>query len=233
MPRIAVFIAGLVALLGCAREVPYPEPQPPPAWGPYPWQAPAWNQQPVVSPQLDFARGRGERSLHIPDGPACLDWLSRHAIAFRVLEPSLGMTTPIQVWGPIGGIVYASGGEPSVTCDCRLAVALHWVAPELRALGITEVHHAGAYVYRTTRKGRLSLHALGLAIDVRDVRAHGRTYRVQENYSIGLRDGCAPQSPELNRLACRLDRTSLFKELLTPDDDRDHHDHLHLAIAPR
>jgi hypothetical protein len=36
----------------------------------------------------------------------------------------------------------------------------------------------------------------------------------------------------LNRLACSFKSTGLFKELLTPDYNADHHDHFHLAIEP-
>jgi hypothetical protein len=35
----------------------------------------------------------------------------------------------------------------------------------------------------------------------------------------------------LNRLACRFAQLRLFQELLTPDSNADHRDHLHFAIA--
>ena len=43
--------------------------------------------------------------------------------------------------------------------DCRLALALAKVAPELRGLGISAMRFSGAYSYRMAKVGRLSLHA--------------------------------------------------------------------------
>jgi hypothetical protein len=142
------------------------------------------------------------------------------------------MVTPVAVTGPIGGVQYVSAGKPSVVGDCRLIVALEWIGPQLQALGVRTVRHSGAYVYRTTRKGRLSMHALGLAIDLHAVEIAGREQDVKHDYVVGLQDRCRASAPTLNHLACRLDTSGLFKELITPDDNRDHHDHLHLAIAP-
>lgn len=175
---------------------------------------------------------RGQRSLTIPPGAHCLSWLDRYGVRYRPLGAKAGMVTPVAVSGPIGGVDYVSAGKSSVVGDCRLIVALQWIAPELRALGVRTVRHSGAYVYRTTRKGRLSLHALGLAIDLHAVEIAGQKQDVKHDYKVGMRDGCRGRAPALNHLACWLDTSGLFQELLTPDDNRDHHDHLHLAIAP-
>jgi hypothetical protein len=115
--------------------------------------------------------------------------------------------------------------------DCRLALALAKLAPELRSLGITAVRFSGAYSYRMARVGRLSLHAYGLALDVHEVTAHGHSYVVARDFARGLPNGCAEGAPLLNRLACRLAQLRMFQELLTPDSNADHHDHLHIAIA--
>jgi hypothetical protein len=142
------------------------------------------------------------------------------------------MVTPISVTGPIGGVRYESEGKTSLVCDCRLAVALDWVAPELQSFGIKEIGHSGAYVYRTTRRGHPSLHARGLAIDVHRLRVRGRKLDVERDYLRGAGASCRPDSPILNRLACELDRSGLFEQVITPDDDSDHRDHLHFAIRP-
>jgi hypothetical protein len=49
--------------------------------------------------------------------------------------------------------------------------------------------------------------------------------------SVVNHNGCVDEAPVLNRLACRLSQLRLFQELLTPDSNADHRDHLHLAIA--
>jgi hypothetical protein len=79
--------------------------------------------------------------------------------------------------------------------------------------------------------GRLSLHAYGLALDVHEVIAQGKSYVVARDFAKGLPNGCAESAPLLNRLACRLAQLRMFQELLTPDSNADHHDHLHIAIA--
>jgi len=61
--------------------------------------------------------------------------------------------------------------------------------------------------------------------------AGGRSYVVARDFAKGLPNGCAEEAPLLNRLACRLSQLRLFQELLTPDSNADHHDHLHIAIA--
>lgn len=116
--------------------------------------------------------------------------------------------------------------------DCRLALALAEVAPDLRTLGVTRARFSGAYVYRMSRAGRLSLHAHGLALDLHEFVAFGRSFEVKRDFARGLGDACQEGAPLLNQVACRLRHRRVFKEFLTPDDNADHHDHLHLAIAP-
>ena len=138
------------------------------------------------------------------------------------------MRTPITLLGPVGGIRF----DPFATvCDCRLVLALHEIAPMLARLGVTEVRHVGAYAYRRV-KGRLSLHAHGVAIDVKALVVDGEPRVVKHDYQRGLDDGCTPEAPVLNRVACELEALELFDEILTPDDDLNHRNHFHLAIEP-
>jgi hypothetical protein len=218
----ALFFAAVALVCGCAREA-----QPP--------EVPGMRVvgQPEDALTFRFHRARhGLRSLAIPDGEACLALLESRDVAFHPLASKPGMVTPVAVTGPIGGVRYESAGATSLVCDCRLAVALDWLAPELRSFGIKEVQHSGAYVFRTTRSGRPSLHALGLAIDVHRVHAGTHRLDVSRDYARGQGPSCEQGSAVLNRLACELDRTGLFEQVITPDDDSDHRDHLHLAIAP-
>lgn len=173
----------------------------------------------------------GARSLQIVSGSTCLSWLQGYGIAYEPLGARRGIDTPVRVLGPIAGVDYYRVDHEKLVCDCRLAVALYWISNELRALGVTRVRHSGAYAYRNTRSGRLSLHARGLAIDIHEIELENVVLSIEDDFRAGLPEhGC--RATPLNWLACRLERLDLFRELLTPDDNRDHRDHLHLAIAP-
>lgn len=170
-------------------------------------------------------------AAEFPPGEACLSRLRGAGVQFSAVSDKRGVETPVAIEGPIGSVRYwTPGGGPMVT-DCRLALALVKIAPELSGLGITAMRFSGAYSYRMARVGRLSLHAHGLALDVHEVTANGRSHVVTRDFARGLPNGCAAEAPVLNRLACRMAQLRLFQELLTPDSNADHHDHLHLAIA--
>jgi hypothetical protein len=139
--------------------------------------------------------------------------------------------TPVIVTGSIGGVRFWSTSGPMIV-DCRFALGLSEVAPDFAALGIESARFSGAYVYRTSRKGRLSLHAYGLAMDLHELRTAAGTQTVKRHFVRGTGESCQSDEPIPNQLACRLKRRGLFRELLTPDYNADHHDHLHLGIAP-
>jgi hypothetical protein len=170
-------------------------------------------------------------AAEFPPGDACLDRLRAVGVAFTRVDEKRGVDTPVAIDGPIGGIRYYTLGAGPMVADCRLALALYKVAPELRALGISAMRFSGAYSYRMAKVGRLSLHAYGLAVDVHEVVADGKSYVVTRDFAKGLPNGCAEGVPLLNHLACRLSQLRMFQELLTPDSNADHHDHLHIAIA--
>lgn len=170
-------------------------------------------------------------AAEFPGGDACLSDLRAAGVLFQPVSDKRGVATPIAIEGPIGGVRYWTIGAGPMVSDCRLALALAKVAPELRGLGISAMRFSGAYSYRMAKVGRLSLHAYGLAIDVHEVTADGKSYVVARDFQKGLPNGCAADAPLLNRLACRLAQLRLFQELLTPDSNADHHDHLHIAIA--
>lgn len=170
-------------------------------------------------------------AAEFPAGDTCVERLRETGVSFQAVTDKRGVDTPVALEGPLGGVRYWTlGGGPMVS-DCRLALALVRVAPELRALGISAVRFSGAYSYRMARVGRLSLHAYGLALDVHEVTADGRSYVVARDFAKGLPNGCSSEAPVLNRLACRMAQLRVFQELLTPDSNADHRDHLHLAIA--
>jgi hypothetical protein len=160
-----------------------------------------------------------------------LAWLAQLGVTFHRLEDLRGVDTPVEVTSPIAGVTYATAGKVSVTGDCRLMLALDWASRTLTAVGIDQVRHSGAYVYRTTSRGRPSLHARGLAIDIHAVKAGGHWYEVERDYSNGRGPVCDEWQPFVNHIYCRLSQLNLFRELITPDHNAEHHDHFHLGVA--
>jgi hypothetical protein len=249
--KLAIALA--LALLGCAR-VTVPPTSPTPA-APVPA---SYGWPPVVNRGPELARWPGPAELPLASGPrpvgtapapgplarpvavstapipagdACVAELGALGIRHRRLEERRGVETPVKIEGPLGGIDYVAGAGLPFESDCRLAIALHQVGPVLATLGITKLRYSGVYTYRMSRTGRLSLHAHGLAIDVHEAFADGTWLSVKRDYQAGLTEPCADGAPLLNRATCKLKATSLFRELLTPDHNADHRDHLHLAIS--
>jgi hypothetical protein len=227
VPRSLLGVAALAAATsGCAHET-----LPPEVPGMVVLEQPV-APAPAVEGSLPLRHGahRGKLGLAIPDGEPCLAWLDQENVTYRVLPPKPGMVTPVAVTGSIGGVRYDTEGHGALVCDCRLIVALDWLGPELRSLGVRAIRHSGAYAYRTTHSGRPSLHAQGLAIDVHALSTSASRFEVERDYVRG--GACASPSSTLNRLACDASRMGLLEEVITPDDDSDHRDHLHFAIAP-
>jgi hypothetical protein len=167
-----------------------------------------------------------------PGGDGCLNALGASGVEFDQVDSVRGVDTPVVVTSKIGNVSYYANGNVPLLLDCRMAMTLVTIAPILREHGVSKVRFSGAYVYRMSSKGRLSLHARGLALDVHEVVAGGKTFSVTRDFKRGIGKDCQNHFPVLNRIACSLDRSGLFRELLTPDYNADHHDHFHIAITP-
>lgn len=165
----------------------------------------------------------------IPDGPGCLAMLDSLGVHYEIAPLKPNMRTAVLVSGPLGGVTYQGYAPGAMLCDCRLAVALSWLGPDFAAIGITAVRYSGAYVNRMSRVGRLSMHAWGLAIDIHEVILPTGREVVLRDYVKGLENPCMSSKP-LNQLVCRMRARRIFRELLTPDYDADHNDHLHVSI---
>jgi hypothetical protein len=177
-------------------------------------------------------RTRSELRGVLPGGAACLAQLSQRGVPFHSLDHELGVKTPIVVDGPIAGIRFYTGANGPLIADCRLVLALDLVGPELTALGVSDVRFSGAYVYRLSNKGRVSLHAYGLAIDMHGFTRLGVHYEVDRDFHRGIGTALSADAPAVNAIASRFHNSGLFHEYLTPDDNADHHDHVHVGVSP-
>ncbi len=110
--------------------------------------------------------------------------------------------------------------------DCHLARALHDLAPQLRALGVAALRfstiHDHRYVKRGGRKTNiLSRHAIGLAMDVFEVRLDDdRVLKVKQDYA---------SAEVLRQVEEVFAQSEHFRTPLTPGNDpKGHDDHFHL-----
>ena len=177
-------------------------------------------------------RARNELRSVLPGSGECLARLSEHGVRFHTLDREIGVKTPVVVDAPIAGVRYYTGGSGPLVADCRLILALTLVAPELTAFGVSDVRFSGAYVYRLSNKGRVSLHAYGLAIDMHGFTRLGVHYEVQHDFKKGIGGSLSDDTPIANAFAVRFRNSGLFHEYLTPDDNADHHDHVHVGVSP-
>ncbi|MCH2108896.1 MAG: extensin family protein [Polyangiaceae bacterium] len=160
-------------------------------------------------------------------GNKCLRKLRALGVVFQTLDHLRGVKTPIQVEGKLGGVEFYNSWNAPLKLDCRLALTLAQQEEFFRKNKIEKFRFSGAYSYRTTRSGRLSHHAHGLAIDIHEVQIDGQLYSVTTDF---LRnEGCPGKSP-LNRASCAWKMSRVFEEFLTPDYNADHRDHLHVSV---
>jgi len=110
--------------------------------------------------------------------------------------------------------------------DCHLASALHQLAPQLQALGVEALRFSTIHDYRhVKRNGRktniLSRHAIGLAMDVFEVRlVDGTVLKVETDYA------SAEVLKQVEQVFVHSER---FRTPLTPGNDpKGHDDHFHL-----
>lgn len=170
----------------------------------------------------------------------CLRRLRRLKVRFRKTRPVRGVATPVEILGGrLGSIRYRSFfGHDHMLMDCRLAVALQRASPIFRVNGVKEVLYSNFYSWRNVDgTNRLSLHALGLAVDIHGfVARNGRRVMVESDYEKGLGRGrtCEGHAETwkarlLRDLACDLDASNLFGRILTPDYDHGHRNHFHIS----
>ncbi len=197
-------------------------------------------------------RADGPDPRPAPQGPDedCLRTLTQQGVRYDRAEAAGAMITPIQLRGPVGALTLFPRGRRSPIMDCQLARALWDAQPIFQELGIQALGFSAAYDYRTRRgSSQLSGHAHGVAIDVHVLRGTFGEYDVARDFEVGVgewkglkaREGAAEAcigaptrdaGRTLRALVCRLKLHSAFRIVVTPDDDSDHQDHLHLEAFP-
>lgn len=190
---------------------------------------------PFVNPKYYLPAAKGYRDR------GCLRLLRALRVPYRRLRHVKGVTTPIRVLGNrIGRTRYVPRYKSNkMIMDCRLAVALARANEVFKANQISALVFSNFYCWRYVEEsGRLSRHALGLAVDVHAfIDRKGRRLDVLRDYHRGLGKGrtCEGRAKNyrarvLRDLACDLDASGLFETVLTPDYNKGHHNHFHISV---
>jgi hypothetical protein len=177
----------------------------------------------------------------------CLERIDGWRIPYRAVGAVRGVKTPIEITGPIRGVgLIPRAGWPPVM-DCELARALAEAAPIFHQHGITALSYSGTYSYRNVRgTSHLSGHAHGLAIDVhglqttagpieveRDYPKDGNRWGVpRDNVAACLGQPLGAAATTVRALACELRAHPAFHLIMSPDDNYDHRNHLHIEAYP-
>jgi len=172
--------------------------------------------------------------------------------------PTTGIATSVRIQGSLGELQMRVPA-PKFSyglLDCRLAVLLLELAPELHEAGVRLLSVDGFYRKGARlggKKGKKSQHAYGLAIDlvtleVEDPDSGARVKLDVARDFHGMRGEpvCGPdarlhppdtasaedvrRSVLLRNFVCALARGGWFHHILTPNHDRAHESHLHLDI---
>jgi hypothetical protein len=184
--------------------------------------------------------------------PGCLEVLRMWRVPFVPAGRVRGIATPVEITGPIGEVrLVPRVGRPALM-DCELARALAEAGPLFRRLNITGLSFSEGYDYRPIRgKRELSAHAFGLAIDVHAIETRTGRWEVAEDFAKDPRRwhtltttgealpvrACVgspgtPQGRLLRQLACGLRAEPSIRLVLSPDDNYDHRNHLHIETYP-
>ena len=183
--------------------------------------------------------GGGEASADKPR--ACQQKLRALHVPYRVAKAERGVADPIEVTGPLAGLSFRTWGrKKKLVLDCSLVFSLAMAAPWFVDAGIGEAFYSSALSRRQVRgTNTWSRHSFGLAIDIHEVSGKdvGRI-TVKDDYEQGLGDenNCvgaplARAGATLRLLYCQMDRSGLFRFILTPDYDQDHYNHFHLEAV--
>ncbi len=170
-----------------------------------------------------------------PQGPQCLDELSRRGSVFEMVAERAA-ANGCRLTNGVSLTHSSVELDKAATLGCPLALALYdfetkVVQPAAQKhfrRNLVRVNHFGAYDCRNIRgTRRLSEHAKGQALDIGGFELDGGIrISIKEHWSnAGARSRFLQ---DVARGACEM-----FSVVLTPRSDSEHHDHFHVDIGPR
>jgi hypothetical protein len=167
-------------------------------------------------------------------GAQCLAALDRLGVQYQVAAATASLGSACYVETPVRvAAATVPWSQPAVT-SCEFVLAFDKFEREavrplaLRYFGadIRTVIHRGAYSCRTTRSGRESEHAHGAALDLAG-------FELADGRRILVKDAWRQRGPSRDFLYAVAQRAcGYFNEVLDPDSDSDHVDHIHLDLGP-
>ncbi|MCK6575402.1 extensin family protein [Myxococcota bacterium] len=142
----------------------------------------------------------------------------------------------LRLRSPVGGVDYryVDQAEPTpMFMGCHLALALDDLSAYLRELDVVELVHIGTYNCRVIAgTDSLSMHGLGLAIDIHELRtSDGTTYNVERDWE----HTDDPQTREgrfLYEFGQQMFARGIFNIVLTPNYNAAHDNHFHVDLTP-
>jgi hypothetical protein len=163
----------------------------------------------------------------------CLAELTRRGVQYQVEPQSASTSRACLIQNPIHVSAASVPLSRPTVAACEFVVKFDAFEREVirplakRSFGrdLKSVIDIGAYSCRSTRTGRESEHAHGLAMDIAGFElTDGTMISVKEAWAAGGkgRDFLHAVAAQ----ACRY-----FNEVLDPDSDRDHADHIHLDLG--
>lgn len=186
------------------------------------------------------------------DDDACRATLERVPLAVRTAAPTRGVRDPFRLVGSVEKLAFRPSwstkhSEPTMeVVDCRLLLAFADAAPIFARHGVKGLVYLSAYrpptgdLQASLRKSR---HGAGMALDVGILeRTDGTSWNITRDFPKELgRPPCdgredhpvAGSQEDLRALVCDLAISGLFSVVLTPNFNRDHHDHVHVELNPR
>lgn len=163
----------------------------------------------------------------------CLAELDRLGVQYQ-LEPIQASAKACTIDKPVRVTAMGARFQRSAVMSCDFALHLdrfeqEVLEPEARRFFHSGVHsllHFGAYACRKTKEGKESEHALGKAIDLAGIELDdGAVILVDKEWRAHGKE--AEFLHAVAHEACHY-----FSEVLTPDSDADHYNHLHLDTGP-
>jgi hypothetical protein len=163
----------------------------------------------------------------------CLAALSRLGVQYQVEPQSASTSHACLIQNPVRVAAATAPFSRPTVAACNFVLkfdqfereVIHPLAKRSFGQDVKTIVDFGAYSCRTTRAGRESEHARGMAMDIAGFElSDGTMILVKQEW--GKRGTGRDFLRAVAAQACRY-----FNEVLDPDSDRDHVDHIHLDLG--